>query len=146
MQEHLLSRRCLYFAPDAVYFQCSQETLSEGGANEQFEAFMLDKLALSDNHILEKANRNNPLSDLNVVYDITLYEQLTKAFNAYMKLVGTYSQRHLSFKSDILKAFAGMFAVLEEHLQSVVLHGLPAAVISHALLWSPAARVPRRGA
>lgn len=145
VQERLLSRRCLYFAPDTVYFQCGQETLSEGGANEEFEALILDKSALSDNHILGEANRNNPLSGLDVVYDLTLRERLPKAFNAYTKLVGTYSQRNLSFKSDILKAFAGMFAVLEEHFQSVTFHGLPAAVISHALLWSPAARLPRRG-
>jgi tetratricopeptide (TPR) repeat protein len=146
VQEHLLSRRCLYFSLDAIYFQCGQETFVEGGVNEEFKALMFEKSALSDNHILEKANRSNPLSGLDVVYDLTLRERLTKAFNAYAKLVGTYSQRNLSFKSDILKAFAGMFAVLEEHFQSVTLHGLPAAVISHALLWSPVARLPRRGA
>ncbi|KAH8657290.1 hypothetical protein BGZ61DRAFT_486352 [Ilyonectria robusta] len=130
---------------DVVYFQCGQETLSEGGANEEFEALMFDEAALSDNHILEKANRNNPLCSLDAIYDLTLCERLTKAFNTYTKLVGTYSQRNLSFKSDILKAFAGIFAVLEEHFHVVTLHGLPAAVISHALLWSPAARIPRRG-
>ncbi|KAH8654296.1 hypothetical protein BGZ61DRAFT_524257 [Ilyonectria robusta] len=130
---------------DVVYFQCGQETLSEGGANEEFEALTFDQAALSDNHILEKANRNNPLCSLDVIYDLTLCERLTKAFNTYTKLVGTYSQRNLSFKSDILKAFAGIFAVLEEHFHVVTLHGLPAAVISHALLWSPAARIPRRG-
>ncbi|CAO2655398.1 Nn.00g104620.m01.CDS01 [Neocucurbitaria sp. VM-36] len=144
VQEHLLSRRCLYFASDAVYFQCGQETISEGGANEAFDAFLFDKTALSDNQILEKANRNNPLLGLDVFYNLTLHERIADAFIAYTKLVETYSQRNLTFKSDILKAFAGMFAVLEEHFQGTVVHGLPAAVISHALLWSPGARLPRR--
>lgn len=146
VQEHLLSRRCLYFAPDTIYFQCSQATLSEGGVNEEFEALLLDDSPLEDNHILEKANRNNPLSGLDVIFDLTPYEQLNKSFNVYTKLVGTYSQRNLTLKSDILKGFAGMFAVLEENLQSTTFHGLPAAVISHAILWSPVARLPRRGA
>ncbi|KAM5361880.1 hypothetical protein ACJZ2D_012825 [Fusarium nematophilum] len=145
VQEHLLSRRCLYFAPDAVYFQCSQETLSEGGANETFDAFMFDTSPMSDNSILQKANRDNPLFDLDRMYDLPPGERPPKAFNAYKKLVETYSRRNLSFKSDILNAFAGMFEVLEQHFQSTTVYGLPAAVLSHGLLWTPAARLPRRG-
>lgn len=146
VQEHLLSRRCLYFAPDTVYFQCGQETLSEGGANEEFDACLFDKEpALSDNHVLKRANHNNPLLGLDVFYNLTLRKRIAKAFTAYTELVNTYSQRKLTFASDILKAFAGMFAVLEEHFQGTTVHGLPAAVISHALLWSPGARLPRRG-
>ncbi|KAJ3524033.1 hypothetical protein NM208_g12212 [Fusarium decemcellulare] len=146
VQERLLSRRCLYFAPDAVYFQCSRQTLSEGGSNEEFGASLLEKPpALDDNHILRKANQDNPLLGLDTMYDLPLSERLSKAFNAYKILLETYSQRNLSFKSDILNAFAGMFAVLEGHFQSITFHGLPSTVFSHALLWTPAARLPRRG-
>lgn len=145
VQEHLLSRRCLLFAPDALYFQCGQETLSEGGANQQYVALMLDEIPETENDVLNKANRNNPLSYLAGMYDLSPRERLCTTFNAYAKLVEIYSQRNLTFKSDILKAFAGMFAVLEEHFDSAALHGLPSAVISHALLWSPIARLPRRG-
>ncbi|KAH8590650.1 hypothetical protein B0O99DRAFT_691431 [Bisporella sp. PMI_857] len=106
---------------------------------------MLDRTPLTDSHVLDRANRNNPLSNLTGLYDLALLERLSKTFSAYAKLVEVYSHRNLSFKSDILKAFAGMFAVLEEHFDSATLHGLPAVVISHALLWSPAARLPRRG-
>ena len=144
VQEHLLSKRCLFFAPDAVYFQCGKETLSEGGANEVYEAMKL-KVPLNDSHILEKLNRNNPLPGLDVFYDLPTPDRIPKAFNAYAKLVGIYSQRNLSFKSDILNAFAGMFAVLEEHFEGTTVYGLPSSVISHALLWSPCARLPRRG-
>ncbi|KAF4458951.1 heterokaryon incompatibility (HET) domain-containing [Fusarium albosuccineum] len=146
VQERLLSRRCLYFAPDTVYFQCSRQTLSEGGVNEDFGASLLDKPpVLDDHHVLRQANQDNPLLDLDTMYDLPLSERLSKAFNAYKILLETYSRRNLSFKSDILNAFAGMFAILEGHFQSITFHGLPPAVFSHALLWAPAARVPRRG-
>ncbi|KAJ4289051.1 hypothetical protein N0V90_011393 [Kalmusia sp. IMI 367209] len=145
LQEHLLSRRCLYFAPDAIYFQCGEETSSEGGCNERYEAHLMDKDHLGDGFIIEKENRVNPIFGLDLVYDLPPRQRLTKVFHAYTKLVGLYSQRTLSYKSDVLKAFAGMFAVLEEHFQSTTIHGLPAAVLSHALLWSPSARLPRRG-
>ncbi|OAQ69830.1 heterokaryon incompatibility protein (HET) domain-containing protein [Pochonia chlamydosporia 170] len=145
VQEHLLSRRCLFFAPDALYFQCGQSTLSEGGANEEYVALMLDKLRGTDNDLLNKANRNNPLSSLTELHDMSLRERMSKTFNAYAKLVEIYSRRNLTYKSDILKAFAGIFAVLEEYFESAAVHGLPSAVISHALLWTPIARLPRRG-
>lgn len=36
--------------------------------------------------------------------------------------------------------------MMDEHFQDSTFHGLPAAVFSHALLWTPAARLARRGA
>jgi hypothetical protein len=33
LQERLLSRRCLYFSSEYVYFQCGEQTLSETGGN-----------------------------------------------------------------------------------------------------------------
>ncbi|KAF5005593.1 hypothetical protein FDECE_8000 [Fusarium decemcellulare] len=119
---------------------------TRGGSNEEFGASLFDKPpVLDDNHILRKANQNNPLLDLDTMYDLPLGERLSKAFNAYKILLETYSRRNLSSKSDILNAFAGMFAVLEGHFQSITFHGLPSTVFSHALLWTPAARLPRRG-
>lgn len=147
VQEHLLSRRCLYFAPDALYFKCGEETLSEGGCNEQYDARMMNKHSLDVGSALGKEKPMNPIFSLGSdVYDLPQEPRLKIALHAYSKLVNVYSERNLSFKSDILNAFSGMFSVLEEHFQSTTFHGLPAAVFSHALLWTPAARLPRRGA
>ena len=147
LQERLLSLRCLYFSPDAVYFQCSRETLSEGGINEEFiKAHMFDKNALEDQHNPRNVNHDNPFTDLRSMYDLSPRERLCKAFQVYKKLIETYSRRDFSYKSDILNAFAGMFVVMDEHFQDSTFHGLPAAVFSHALLWTPGARLARRGA
>jgi Heterokaryon incompatibility protein (HET)/Tetratricopeptide repeat len=146
LQERLLSLRCLYFSPDAVYFQCSRETLSEGGTNEEFKAHIFDEIGLEDQNILRNANHDNPFTDLHSMYDVSPHERLCKAFQTYKKLIETYSRRNFSFKSDIINAFTGMFAVMDEHFQDSTFHGIPAAIFSHALLWTPAARLARRGA
>lgn len=145
LQERLLSRRCLYFSPEAAYFQCSQDTWTEAGTNEAYSAKMLDDRALDDEIVLRAANHNNPLSDIDGLHDIGLRERVERAFRVYKRLVETYTPRQFSFKSDVLNGFAGVFAVLERYFQSDTLMGLPAAVFSHALLWSPVARSPRRG-
>ncbi|KAK0705907.1 hypothetical protein B0T26DRAFT_755476 [Lasiosphaeria miniovina] len=101
--------------------------------------------APSDGQLVSSASRDNPLLNLATLYDMTPRARLGRAFHIYRKLVESYSQRSFSFKADILRGFAGMFAVLDEHLHSTTLHGLSAAVFSHTLLWTPAARLPRRG-
>ena len=145
VQERLLSRRCLYFSSNSVYFQCARNTLNEIGVNAEFKARIFDTVNLDDEHILKTANRDNPLFDLKPIYELESEERLKEAFEIYKQLVGTYTKRDLSFKSDILDAFAGIFAVLDDHFRCATYHGLPAAIFSHALLWTPAARLPRRG-
>lgn len=150
MQERLLSRRCIYFSPEAVYFQCGQKTLVEGGVNEEFKTYMRST-PLNDEHLLKRANHDNPISDLDYMHDLESGPRLWQAFKTYMGLVRTYSKREFTFKPDILDGFAGIFAVLDEqHFQGSItsraLHGLPSGIFCHALLWSPAARIPRRGA
>ena len=106
---------------------------------------------MDDGHILKKANHNNPISDLNHMHDLEPGTRLWKAFEVYVSLVREYTKREFTFNGDILNGFAGIFAVLdEEHFQgsirSTTLHGLPSGIFIHALLWTPAARIPRRGA
>jgi hypothetical protein len=61
-----------------------------------------------------------------------------------------YSKRQFTFKPDILDGFAGIFSVLDElvlqdYVESATVHGLPESFFIHALLWTPAAKIPRRG-
>ncbi|KAE9574238.1 hypothetical protein CGMCC3_g9673 [Colletotrichum fructicola] len=149
MQERLLSRRCIYFSPEAVYFQCGKSTLAEGGVNEEYKTYFLSA-PMKDDHLLRKANHDNPISDLSQMHELETGPKLWKAFKTYMELVCNYSKRQFTFKPDVLNGFAGIFAVLdEEHFQgsikSTTLHGIPSGIFIHALLWSPAARIPRRG-
>ena len=66
------------------------------------------------------------------------------AFAAYKSMVENYTIRELSYLGDILNAFAGVFAVLGERLQSRTLFGLPANFIDLAFLWTPAGHLERR--
>ncbi|KAG9204054.1 hypothetical protein G6514_001690 [Epicoccum nigrum] len=150
MQERLLSRRCIYFSPEAVYFQCGQKTLVEGGVNEEFRTY-IQSSPMNVEHVLQKADHDNPVSDLTHMYDLDAGPRLWKAFEVYVRMVREYTKREFSFKGDILNGFAGMFSVLDdEHFQgsikSTTLNGLPGGIFIHALLWTPAARIPRRGA
>lgn len=138
MQERLLSRSCIYFSPEAVYFQCGQKTLVEGGVNEEFKTY-IHSAPMKDEHTLTRANHDNPISDLNHMHDVEASPRLWQAFKSYMELVRNYSKRGFTFKPDILNGFADIFAVLdEEHFQGSIasrtLHGLPGAIFCHALL------------
>lgn len=149
MQEQLLSRRCLYFSTECVYFQCARHTMSEGGVNQDITGSRTpgETSITDDDDFLERANSVNPLLDLQAiaVHDLPTHRRLSLSFNAYTKLVSTYSQRNLTVKSDILNGLAGMISVMGGYFGSSTFHGLPAALISHALMWSPVARNPRRG-
>nr|RBR02157.1 hypothetical protein FVER53263_09792 [Fusarium verticillioides] len=149
MQERLLSRRCIYFGPEAVYFQCGQKTFAEGGLNEEFETYMFST-PMEDRHLLNKANHNNPIEDLTHIHDLDSGSQLWEAFKTYTQLVSDYSKREFTFKGDVLNGFGGIFAVLDdEHFQGSIasrtMSGIPTAIFVHALLWTPAANIPRRG-
>ncbi|KAI8633030.1 heterokaryon incompatibility protein-domain-containing protein [Xylariaceae sp. FL1651] len=145
-QERLLSRRCLYFSEQAVYFQCAQHTLSEFGTNEEYTASLLDsEVPMKPKLSSVKAARDNPLDLIHSIQDMTAAEQLCKAFIIYKDTVRSYSRREFSFKSDAINGFLGVFAVLEKYFRSETYGGLPGAVLVHALLWTPAGRLPRRG-
>ncbi|KAI2624013.1 heterokaryon incompatibility protein-domain-containing protein [Hypomontagnella submonticulosa] len=118
-QERLLSRRCLYFSSDAVYFQCAEKTLSETGVNEEYPSYMLDKVPMKRKITSLRAARDNPLDIMNSLQDMTSKERTSKAFGIYKELVRSYSRREFSFKSD--------------YFQSETYGGLPAG------------RIPRRG-
>lgn len=90
-------------------------------------------------------DHRQPLFNLQELADLNPETRQSKTFATYAKLVEKYTLRKLSYESDILNAFSGLFAVLNEYFQSDIISGLPASVLDLALLWAPAARLPRRG-
>ncbi|CZR66050.1 uncharacterized protein PAC_15951 [Phialocephala subalpina] len=145
-QERLLSRRCLYFADQYVYFQCGRQVLSECGVNSPVRT----KMKLWDEDSGNKAittSLDNPLSDIHhdVLSDLAPEPCLAKTFAAYAKLVEKYTPRKLSYDGDIINAFLGTFAILNVSFQSDIVCGLPASALNLALLWAPTGRLLRRG-
>ncbi|KAL8299375.1 hypothetical protein RB593_009323 [Gaeumannomyces tritici] len=150
-QEHLLSRRCLFFTRDTVYFQCARHTLSECGtdvydgpdpSNSTAEAGEEEPAATATT---AAPRRGNVLDHLPEIRDAPSEKRLGQIFKIYASLVETYTRREFSLKSDIINGFAGVLSVLEKHLESESHAGLPAAVLAHALLWTPAGSIPLRG-
>jgi hypothetical protein len=142
-QERLLSRRCLYFSDRYVYFQCGRwrdSVLSECGINSTPRSKQRANSAL-------EASLDNPLTDLyhDGLTGLDPEQSLAKTFATYVRLVEKYTARKLSYEADIINAFMGTFAALNELFQSDILCGLPAAALDLAMLWAPAGRIPRRG-
>lgn len=145
-QERMLSRRCLYFSEHYVYFQCGRrdQVLSECGVNGPVRSKQdfWDK----PGKVSVSTSLDNPLLDLRQeLIDVSPEVRQAKSFTAYCKLVEKYSCRQLSYDSDIINAFLGTFAFLNESFRSDILCGLPASALDLALLWTPTKRNPRRG-
>jgi hypothetical protein len=130
LQERLLSKRCLYFANDCVYFQCNTELHNETDVPEP-------KISHASSTL---ANPLQILSETNTSDD----SNFGQTFGAYKSLVEKYTLRELSFPADILNAFAGVSAVFGEHLSGGMLYGIPTELMDLALLWTPARQVKRR--
>ncbi|KAF8859201.1 hypothetical protein BDZ45DRAFT_590080, partial [Acephala macrosclerotiorum] len=124
-QEQLLSRRCLYFSNEYVYFQCGTIVCSEAGLDLPAE--------------WEENSTDNFNSLIDLIPKVPSWK-----FEAYSDLVRLYTQRKLSFPADILNAFSGSFAILQEHFRCQMLGGLPASALDLALLWVPSEPLFRR--
>ncbi|KAJ9634623.1 hypothetical protein H2199_008908 [Coniosporium tulheliwenetii] len=111
LQERLLSRRHVYFSSSYVYFQCSQETLCEITLEGPAERF-------GEPHASRTFAKENPLTHLKQIADVSEDERMRRVFEVYKKLVEMYTVRKLSFPSDIINAFSGMLSILIEYFES----------------------------
>jgi hypothetical protein len=68
------------------------------------------------------------------------------AISAYISCVEAYSRRDLTYAEDGLNAFAGISKILETHLETALMYGLPIKYFELALLWAPTGKnFTRRG-
>jgi len=113
-QEHLRSVRCIYIIANAIYCHFRQKTtLCETGKPESASVAGLSIL-------------NNPLHELQPIHTNLVDAMsgrtgdavLRFVFRMYKTLVEGYSPRKMKFPGDVLKAFAGVFAVTERHMAS----------------------------
>jgi hypothetical protein len=119
-QERQLSKRCLLFTENRVFYQCqeavwSEETSSEGPS----KSWTLD-------HVGSPAAlfNENPLK-------------------RYSNSVEQFTGRRLTFEEDILNAFTGIMTSLEQPLGTTFLWALPVAYFDWALLWEPKEKTRR---
>ena len=139
-QERLLSRRRLYLTHWHAYFQCQEDLRCEGwddlGARNSSNHRSLNPFAV------------NPLSDTGDLLSPPSPGKSAipwrEGFDIYVKLVHTYTQRKLSYPSDILNAFCGISAAIERLCGGTFICGLPKAILDLALLWTPSGPMTRR--
>ncbi|KAM7189032.1 Heterokaryon incompatibility protein (HET) domain containing protein [Naviculisporaceae sp. PSN 640] len=137
-QEKMLSRRCIFFTSNWVYFQCGQditaETALEGRPTDRHEATRDKSPRLQE----------NPLTILAKTGLVTEQQRLFRAFEAYTKLVDIYVCCELTEYDDIINAFTGILGVLEEHFAGGFISALPTSALDLALLWAPGQKMLNR--
>lgn len=146
-QERLLSRRCIYFTRQYAYFQCvagKDQVRSECGVLrvQAREPGWGDE----DFNIPITTSLDNPLTEIHGQELDKLPQELNflKTFRVYTRLVEKYTLRKLTYEADILNAFMGIFGALNTSFESEIICGLPVSALDLALLWAPAAEIPKR--
>jgi len=134
-QERHLSRRCLYFLDEQVYFQCRKELWCEEPS----------PLALA------RFNLGSPLGfGLNLMPRAQAWAEdirrkdYDRGFAFYAEIIQEYSWKSLSYPKDIMNAFAGILNALETHSSWNITYGMLEELIDWTLLWVPLGVQQRR--
>jgi hypothetical protein len=116
LQERFLSRRCVFFTSEQLYFQCQTALWSEDRYEHYLQSSGVSpaKAFLAHNGV-----------------DSSWWSQ----FIYYTRLVQQYTQRELSYSTDRLRAFSGIANHLSTQWNWDFLGGLPAPLLTTALLW-----------
>ncbi|KAK8052960.1 hypothetical protein PG996_012261 [Apiospora saccharicola] len=123
-QERILSRRCVIFAENRVYFQCRANSVSQDTYSKtQSSGASLDLM-------------NSSIQPLQEIRQRPIW--------CYMKYVSMYTGRKLTKASDILAAFQGISWLLELYMRAPLLFNLPISHFDLALLWSPTQPITMR--
>ncbi|KAI7762943.1 hypothetical protein LZL87_013434 [Fusarium oxysporum] len=125
MQEHLLSRRTLFFGKQQVFFVCSEMTTKESWTQPHTEAYTVEPDW--DAHD-EWAEYDLPLPTVTPRHSLR---------HTYQNCATLYSHRNLTFPSDRFRAFEGLQARLSKLYQGEFVHAMPIgdANFLKALLW-----------
>ena len=137
-QEGILSKRCLIFTTEQVYFRCvvdsrCEDVVAESAAN--FEA-----------HPAKPRDRDY---NLGYFFHVGFKENPSalKAFDEYALLAKHYTARHLTYESDIINAFSGIMKALGPYFGNPgFCYGLPERDFDRAILWYPTSHASQRKA
>ncbi|KAF4472086.1 hypothetical protein FALBO_998 [Fusarium albosuccineum] len=105
-QERKLSRRLVFIDDRWAYFSCFQGVRWERDAG-----------------------------DLDYTLPVETGVHVPLSFSSYANFVTAYTMRQLSFRSDILNAFAGVANILASQMDTSLLFGLPEKYFLQALIW-----------
>ncbi|KAF7881087.1 uncharacterized protein EAF02_006978 [Botrytis sinoallii] len=144
-QEQCLSQRCLYFTSNELFFNPPK---ASGGRDMTIwsNCPSQDIQVRTGPPWWSKRHRKDP--------DPTPYRYLGEVkgqlqAESYIMTVQEYSQRNLTHSNDVLDAFEGIFHRFNrpKNLSNLSIHqtqGIPADVLSQALLWFPSKTCQKR--
>ncbi|KAE9365726.1 HET-domain-containing protein [Stipitochalara longipes BDJ] len=120
-QERLLSRKCIYFMDNMVYFHCRSVIRAE-------------------NKTTPYTQRTQDIRQLSLFKTDPIFSgdpfRYSRTLGAiYAGLVTEYTLKHLTFPGDILKAFSGIGASMEKLCGWRFVAGMPEIILEYALLW-----------
>lgn len=122
-QEKVLSRRCLFFMEEQVYWECQraswcEETCLETGPEYRFSWDVPNLRFFSD--------RDFPVGKRMAGDDVIW---------AFSHLIEEYTSRTLAFGKDTYKAFSGLVHILEDLTGAEIFQGLHASEFNRSLCW-----------
>lgn len=157
LQEFMMSTRCLVFTYDQVYYRCASALVAETRPCEPRSCVETPSPTL-----FLDCRQFRMFEDYNTIRDVTKskvtadndrirgspvtrhYQRLFPSFQIYANLVGLYTQRDMSYQSDILNAFSALQTALSGSMGTDFEFGLPLAAFGFSLLWTPNTDEPSR--
>ena len=135
-QEHLLSRRRMYFTGTQLYFQCPYGVFCEDviGETKSMSAFVYPGSSLWN-----ISGLHNDLTQGQAITAQSLsrsrFADASTAFHYYSDIVERYTSRDMSDQGDALNALEGVLSVLRTTMKTEFIYGLPETFLDEALLW-----------
>ena len=122
-QEKVLSRRCLFFMEEQVYWECQraswcEETCLETDPKYRFRWEVPNLRFLSDIDF--------PVGKRMAGKDVIW---------SYSRLIEEYTSRTLTCAQDTYKAFSGLVHILEDLTGAEIFHGLHVSAFNRSLCW-----------
>ena len=136
MQEAELSHASIIFGRDQVIFRCAQEVFREDFVAE------ITGQGYRDMETTHREWLNSQALERRVVPAEDKDWPMT--FEMYSDLVESYTQRAMTYPTDILPAFAGVAQVFHAMCAWKISNGLIEDVIDYSLLWRPNGIIRRR--
>lgn len=144
-QEHALSPRCLVFTDSECFFTCADGVWREA-YHSNGEVRLKGNIHGFNRRY--RRGRRQPKSyaavsvwqEQRVIYSLS-HGNEDQSFPQYQEAVHDYTGRQLTYKTDIIAAFAGMLRTF--CAEEVPYHGIPLSIFEHALCWSESADAER---
>jgi len=125
LQEYFLSKRLFIFTPEQIYFQCHQALWLE---DVHLEASKINATVGLAKTFTDFTPRNN-----NFYFKSPLIQY--RDFDLYVSLVEDFTTRHLTYQSDILRAFNRIPTLIEKQWKTKFYNGIPTRYLESSMLF-----------